>query len=167
MVAAVMTLFSITAASTHSQETTAKPESFVRRIYAPYAANNAYSSLGPHIADVFSPQIVSLIRADQKKTPKGYVGSLDFDPICQCQDYDELILNQLRVNRDGSGIAYADVELQLLKSSSQVTRLRLQLIHLPEGWRVDDVEAAHTPTLRSLLTRNKASVQAPSFTSPN
>jgi hypothetical protein len=70
-------------------QTTGQAETFVRHLYSAY--EHPASSSGPdYLAKdaplVFSPSLLSLIRLDQKNTPPGYVGKLDFDPLCYCQD---------------------------------------------------------------------------------
>jgi hypothetical protein len=139
-------LFPAIASMASGQNTNSGASAFVRAIYAPYTSDT-YSSLGPNLKKVFSPKLSSLIEVSDKTDP------LDFDPLCDCQDNDDLKLLNVEISRVGSEITNADVRLQVMKSSPNVTTLRLRLVHLPDGWRVDDVAWPQRPSLRELLTR--------------
>jgi hypothetical protein len=126
-------------------------EAFVRRLYKRYTADELFSSSGKEKSQTYSSSALSLLKADERKTPAGYEGSLDADPICQCQDADGLHLVALKSTATAAGKVQVAVTLKLLKDSPVLTKLRLDLIHEPAGWRVDDVLPADGPSLRQLL----------------
>jgi len=133
-------------------QTPAQAESFVRHLYAEYndpKRPNGPSFLTKEMTLVFSPELASLIRADARKTPKGDVGKLDGDPICNCQDPDGLKLGKLVITKTGDNTATADVRLDY--SGGNPDSLKLLLLWTPAGWRVDDVSTADTPSLKKYL----------------
>src|SRR5882762_7992341 len=94
-------------------ETTESPSAFVRHIYASYSSKKEPDVLGKAAGLYFSPAVVKLIRRDQTRTPSGYVGKLDFDPICACQDSQGLKLMDLRVKPSSNGAWAALVRLDM------------------------------------------------------
>ena len=137
-------------------QTPPEAEAFVRHIYAQYQIktprNDGPDFLGRHASDVFSPELVRLIRLDVKNTPRGDVGKMDFDPICACQDFAGLQLKELRVVQNDNRTATVAVKLFFgPPSDSSVVDLRLRLIWLPQGWRIDDIETKDTPSLKKYL----------------
>jgi hypothetical protein len=62
-------------------------KTFVTGLYAAYAKHPGPDYLGRQAKTVFSPALLDLMRRDAARTPKGDVGTLDGDPICNCQDY--------------------------------------------------------------------------------
>jgi len=98
---------------------------------------------------IFSPSLLLLIRRDEAKTPKGYVGALDFDPICACQDWHGLHVIELEITRTRRSRAAADVVVGYAAGTKQT--IRLSLLQTPRGWRVDDVSTTDVASLRKLL----------------
>jgi hypothetical protein len=126
------------------------PEDFVRAIYRQYDIKSPTGPdfTGRHASSVFTPSLVQLIRRDQRQS-RGEVGKLDGDPICDCQDPDGLKLTTLQVTAQTPRIATAAVTLTF--PPHEVTHLRLNLVLLPTGWRIDDIATSDTPSLRKLL----------------
>jgi hypothetical protein len=82
---------------------------------------------------VFSPSLINLIHRDQRRTPRGYVGKLDYDPICSCQDFDGLQLTEVRIVKDAPDLAIAFVTLNFARDFPKPSYrpLKLHLIWLP------------------------------------
>jgi len=127
-------------------------DAFLRQTYKKYDVKTLKGPefIGHDAPSVFSPSLVQLIRRDQKNTPRGYVGKLDWDPICSCQDPDGLNLKDIQISKDSERRATASVAL-FFSSDSTTEHLRLRLIWLPQGWRIDDIETKDIPSLRKLL----------------
>jgi hypothetical protein len=135
-------------------QTAPQAESFVRGIYSQYAAKprRGPDFLGKQAAAVFSTDLIRLIRLDEKHTPRGDVGKMDYDPICVCQDFDGLQLREVRIVQDAPERATAFVTLFFAPpSDSSVVNLRLRLIWTGQGWRIEDIETKDTPSLKQYL----------------
>lgn len=135
-------------------QTAPQAESFVRNIYAQYATKSRKGPdfLGKQASAVFSTELIRLIRLDERNTPRGDVGKMDYDPICVCQDFDGLQLKEVRIAKDTEGTATAFVTLFFgPPADSSVVKLRLRLIWVPQGWRIDDIETKETPSLKKYL----------------
>ena len=120
-------------------QTSTQAEVFVRGVYAQYKLKDATKvpdftrDIAP---SVFSPSLTRLIRKDQHDTPKGYVGKLDFDPICSCQDSDGLELKKLTIRVIGEKNAVVDVTLRYPQPTE--VQLQLYLVWTPAGWRINN-----------------------------
>lgn len=137
-------------------QTVPEADSFVRHLYSQYHTKSPKDPgpdfLGRHAPDVFSAELIRLIRRDAKNTPRGEVGKMDFDPICVCQDFAGLQLKEIQVVKNDNGTATAKVKLLFgPPSDSSVVDLRLHLMWLPQGWRIDDIETKETPSLKRYL----------------
>jgi len=132
-------------------QTLAQAETFVRHVYSEYSdpkKPNGPDFLGKEMTLVFSPAIVSLIRADQRRTPKGDVGKLDGDPICDCQDWEKLSITKLDITKGGNTTALANVTIS---NMGQPNLIKLSLLWTPSGWRIDDISTTDTPSLKKYL----------------
>jgi hypothetical protein len=127
----------------------ASARAFVEKLYSAYHGDGP-DYLGRLRSRVFSPRMVALLRRDEKLTPKGDVGALDGDPICDCQDFDinrvEVKLGPIR-----GGRTVADVRFLNFKDWQTV---RLDLIAMGAGWRIDNIHTASTPDLAAYLQKH-------------
>jgi hypothetical protein len=101
----------------------------------------------------FSLSLIRVIRAELRKTPKGEVGKIDGDPICNCQDWENLSIAKLDVTRTGDSTAMANVTIKNMEATSTV---KLLLVWTPQGWRIDDVSTTDTPSYRKYLLAPEA-----------
>ena len=122
-------------------------KTFVTGLYAAYARHPGPDYTGRQAPQVFSPALLALMRRDAARTPKGDVGALDGDPICNCQDYG-ITAVQVAVTASGPGRARADVRFRNFGDRQAVT---LDLVSVGGRWRVDDVHAEGTPSLVGLF----------------
>jgi hypothetical protein len=122
---------------------------FMLKVYRDYA-KPAWDPLGSEAPSIFEETLLALIREDQRRNPRQYVGTLDWDPLCSCQDSEGLKVLSLKVSRAGAARARADVVL------STSARLTLDLVAKRGGWRVSDVHTQQTPSLVALLNRANA-----------
>ncbi len=122
-------------------------KTFVAGLYAAYAKPPGPDYLGRQARATFSPALLALIRRDAARTPKGDVGTLDGDPICNCQDY-EIRGVTVAVTPAALSRATAKVRFRNFGEPQSVT---LDLAWTKAGWRVADVHAEGTPSLVKLL----------------
>jgi Protein of unknown function (DUF3828) len=152
LVAALLSLATITA---HAQ-TQAQAETFVRHIYSEYTTppkHNSPDFLNREMTLVFSPGLIRIIRTELRKTPKGEVGKIDGDPICNCQDWENLSIAKLDIAKTGETTAIANVSIKNMDATSSI---KLMLQWTPQGWRIDDISTADTPSYRKYLLEPEA-----------
>jgi hypothetical protein len=127
------------------------PDLFLRVLYAHYADDGpgrpVFDPLGDAATSWFSPALLALIRRDEAAATT-QPGKLDGDPLCDCQEYHDFILQSVRVTAQQAATARATVRFT---NEGQETLLRLRLIKSQTGWRIDDVSDADMPSLRLAL----------------
>jgi hypothetical protein len=122
-------------------------KAFVEGLYAAYGKPPGPDYVGRQAAEVFSPALLDLMQKDVARTPPGDVGTLDGDPICNCQDY-EIRGVAVTVKAVSTGKAVATARFANFGQPQTVT---LDLVWTAGHWRVDDVHADGTPSLAALL----------------
>jgi hypothetical protein len=118
---------------------------FVRATYAQYSD----TMLGPKEEQTYSPELLAMIVADQKKA--GGEGAFEADQLCQCQDWDGLRVLSLSLKLQGPNRVDADVVLRVSKDRPELTQVTLRLVLMPAGWRVDDVVPHGGKSMRRVL----------------
>jgi hypothetical protein len=122
---------------------------FVERLYSAYHGDGP-DYLGRSRSRVFSPRMIVLLRRDQRLTPRGDVGALDGDPICDCQDF-EISNVRIDVRAGKPGQARAVVTFDNL---GRATTLRLDLVAVQGQWRIDNIHSESIPDLATFLRRH-------------
>ncbi len=129
-------------------------EAFVRSVYAGYT--DAPGGTGPDLmATAYSAELNRLISAGGP-TGEGNERGLDADPICDCQDWQNLTLTNVAVTPQGAD--RADARVTFANSGGAPTTQTLKLVREAAGWRVDDVATAARPSLAAEL---RAAASAP------
>lgn len=127
----------------------ASARTFVEGLYGAYHGDGP-DYVGRQAKRVFSPALLALIHRDKARTPRGDVGALDGDPICDCQDFE---ITKVIVTVEPAGAGRATARAQFLNFGKPQT-VRLDLVVGPGGWRVDDVHTPDTPSLARFLRRH-------------
>ncbi len=124
----------------------------MQHVYARYAEDKtglADMLLGKDAAQIFSPGLLRLMKRDQARAGTGYVGALDFDPVCSCQDPDIMRVQGKAISMLSPTTATATVRLRFPQPATELVQLKMLL--LPDGWRIDDISSKGVPSLRALL----------------
>jgi hypothetical protein len=134
---------------------------FVAWLYSHYPEREgvpAFDPTGRSADAVFDPSMAALLREDARRTPKGDVGAIDWDPICDCQDDDGLTAKIDSLFPVGSGGASAIVNIRFANESpASAHRLEYHLVVVHGRWRIHDIKTRETPSLRMLLIRSNHS----------
>ena len=121
------------------------PEPFVRALYAVYVAGGPKDEApAPGQDPLFSRMLNATIGADVR-VAKGQVPTINYDPICACQDQGAFTLDSLSVVQTGPNAAAAEVAFT---NAGQTTRQTLKLVREGVNWKVDDVVGADGKSLR-------------------
>src|SRR5215469_1360438 len=107
---------------------------------------------------VFSASLLQLIR---KNGTSGFIGHLDVDPVCSCNEIDGLTVDHIAVSRLTKDQAIATVSLSFGNAGSQT--LRLTLFSANGNWRVDDISSAATGSLRQRFSDENREAEAAMF----
>lgn len=142
---------------TQTRDDPSAAEIFVRGLYSRYGSSAAGGgdTNGPLWVDenLYTPALAALMHEDTRLA-NGEVGYMDSDPICQCQDWENLQIQSLDFTPGGPGRTDAAVAIT---SAGRTTRLTLKLQLTPAGWRVADVRGGEEASgLVAALTRANA-----------
>lgn len=119
---------------------------FLADLYKGYQSTQGPSYLGNAADTLFTPDLLSLIRKDQEQS-KGEVGILDYDPICDCQDF---AISNVRVDTKQTGKTTWEADVQFTNSGSDVT-LGFALKGEGKRWRIADIKSKSIPSLFQFL----------------
>lgn len=122
-------------------------QTFVAGLYSAYQRKPDPDYLGKQIGQVFAPDLIALIKREAASVPKGDVGALDGDPICDCQDW-QISNIEVAVSAPKAGVAQADVRF---RNAGEARQVRLDLVAVQGRWRVGDVHTPEMPSLAKLL----------------
>ena len=129
---------------------------FLAQLYAhyPQPANTDFDPTGANARSVFDPSMIALFHEDARLTPKGDVGAIDSDPICNCQDDGGMRSKIGAVRRVAPDTAMADVQLTFAAGSPpKIRRLTFTLVTIHGQWRIYDIRSPDTPSFRAYLVK--------------
>jgi len=122
-------------------------QGFVTGLYSAYQRQPGPDYLGKQIGEVFAPDLIALIKREAASVPKGDVGALDGDPICDCQDW-QISKVEVTISAPKPGAASAEVRFQ---NAGEPRQVRLDLVPVQGRWRVGDVHTPDMPSLAKML----------------
>lgn len=100
---------------------------------------------------IFDQSTLALIEEERRRTPAGEIGVLEADPLCNCQDFENL---QVNFQVEGKDADAAHVEAQIENGSGSLrtnTLLTLDLVREANEWRIHDITPEQGPGLRATL----------------
>jgi hypothetical protein len=113
------------------------PEAFVRALYAQYAPPGAGEAPPPPGQDpIYDRMLNAMIRADFEKAA-GEAPSLNYDPICGCQDGGAFTLDSVAIT-PGADPRSAEAAV-IFTNAGETTRQTLKLVKEGGNWKVNDV----------------------------
>ncbi len=126
------------------------PEAFVRALYAQYEAGGPQGEPpAPGRDPIYERRLNAMIGADVMKAA-GEVPTLNYDPICACQDKGEFRLTSVAVAQSGPNDAVAEVAFTNMGEAQQRT---LTLKREGPMWKVADVQAPGEEKLTETLLK--------------
>ena len=144
-----------------AQEGSEGAQLFVRIVYGSYQDDHLSPIDETQLDAVWSPRMAALIRRD-RELANSELSLLDADPLCNCQDFENLTVQRVRIFQDQQRpdvVRMARVEF--INAGQPVTVL-LALSGDPiQGWRIDDVvNQEGLPSLAEALVSSIASMEA-------
>jgi hypothetical protein len=125
---------------------------FLEKIYATYQ-DDAYF-LGIYQegdAAIASPSLLQLIQKSRLAL-NGDIGSIDADPICNCQDYGEIKVLAITIEMKSQTTARAKVTFSNIGNPPENTLF--DLVWSENKWRIDDLKTPENPhSFRELLNK--------------
>ena len=145
---------SCAALATPARAGDASATAFITEIYNSYKGNDAKGmplDTERAIRRYFEPRLATLMANDRKQAARrNEVGSLDFDPFLDAQDWDVTAFD-IVVSDEAAGKAQATVKFT---NQGQAMTVVLDLVQVKNAWRIYDItwsRAGQAETLRKIF----------------
>ncbi len=112
------------------------PEAFVRTIYAQYVNGGPQGEPPAPGQDPMYSRIMNALIGTDFRAAKGEVPTLNYDPVCGCQDQGEFVVTATAVAQAGPNAAEADVAFT---NAGEAKNLKLKLVREGPNWKIDDI----------------------------
>ena len=156
--------FSLLSFATFSQPTLAveNPSVFLQRIYDTYRNDDLSTPhLGGHGPQrIASQAFIAVLDEDQALTLPGDMGFLGADPICQCQDYQNLVVTKIAVLANDNQKAHATVTFRAFSDDSSTITTGFNLVAENGQWFIDDIFDTDQNSVRNAVDNNNKSLRA-------
>lgn len=130
---------------------------FLAGLFATYRDNTKPPAGSQHVYD---SKLQALMDEDVRLA-HGEVPALDFDPLCQCQDYQKLVA-QLTVRSASPKAATIQAALRDLGMPGDKPRDAVfDLVKEDGAWRIHDIHAGDPKSLRAFLIEQNAERKHP------
>jgi hypothetical protein len=136
------------------------PQRSVELLYQHYA-NNApgvvFDASGPD--QIVSTRLMKEVAEDQKLTAEGDVGYLNYDPVCNCQDYDNLMLERVDIVTHDPQHVDAVVRFRPFSDGPETVTQTLVLVDENGRWLIDDIVNETSSLYEGMKAYNRERVE--------
>ena len=137
-----------------STDTAPDAKAFLVELYDHYnGATHDFSPLLDKAPAYFDSGLIALMQENERVTPQGDVGAMDFDPVCACQDYGKLTAGIHVLSASDKAAKAAVVLHDDGPSPGPDVSLSYDLVRVGKGWRIHDIGTNDVPSLRQLLVK--------------
>ena len=129
-------LAATTLATTPMQEGREGAADFVREVYASYQEDQPWPIDEARLDAVWSPHMAALIRRD-RELASDEMPYLDADPICNCQDFEDIRVLDARASWSADNRVL--VTVRFVNGGHETTNVFRMAGNPVRGWRIDAV----------------------------
>lgn len=149
-----------------AQEGSEGAQLFVRMVYGSYHDDHPSPIDETQLDAVWSPRMAALIRRS-RELANGGPSYLDADPLCNCQDFESLMVQRVQIFQDRQRPDVVRMARVEFINAGKPVMVLLALSGGPiQGWQIDDVvKHEGLPSLAEALTASNASMEAERFPS--
>ncbi|WP_428394829.1 hypothetical protein [Lichenicoccus sp.] len=123
------------------------PKVFINELYAPYIYGDHAYQIGRDLSEKFDGCLTYLLKLDNQQV-LGDAGYVDWDPICNCQDFGNF--SRLRIEQTNGSYEFRYLKATFRNLSKRET-VRFTLVPVGRGWRIADISEAGMASLKRLL----------------
>ncbi len=132
------------------------PEQTVRQIYHSYEIESDSLYFGDTTEkSLISTRMKNVILLNDRLTLPGDIGWLDSDPLCGCQEYDHLVLENITIHQTDASHADATVQFRPFKDSPEAITQTLKLIAEGDRWLIDDIISPQGSLWQAINSENQ------------
>lgn len=136
-------------------------EQTVRQIYQNYksdASTPYFGETGERA--ITSARIQQALTLNDNLTLPGNIGWLDYDPVCDCQDFGDLVLESVAITQPDADHADAVVRFRIFKDDKEKTTQTLKMVAENGRWVIDDIVSNHGSVLQAVNSENEKTLAA-------
>ena len=132
------------------------PSAFLARIYDTFSHDDLSSAfIGEHGPKrIASKAFIAVLDEDQALTLPGDMGYLDANPICQCQDYENLVVTKIAILSNDNQQSQATVTFRAFSDDSSTITTGFNLVAENGQWFIDDIFDASQASIRDAIDAN-------------
>jgi hypothetical protein len=151
LITLIVVLASLVSHAAQRVRPTTSPDSVIRELYRVHnnGKGGVFEAKGKkYIYNFFDQNLADLIWKDITETPEGEVGNLDFDPLYNAQDtgITNFAIGKPLTEGDRSTV------LVSFRNFGQRTRVKFEMHHGKQGWRIKNVIYGDDSDLVKLLS---------------
>ncbi len=140
----------------HAQPPSLTVEQTVRHIYQNYKSD----ATAPYFGEtgeraITSARIQQALTLNDNLTLPGNIGWLDYDPVCDCQDFGDLVLESVAITQTDADHADAVVRFRIFKDDKEKTTQTLKMVAENGRWVIDDIVSNHGSVLQAVNSENE------------
>ena len=140
----------------HAQPPSQTVEQTVRHIYQNYKSD----ATAPYFGEtgeraITSARIQQALILNDNLTLPGNIGWLDYDPVCDCQDFGNLVLESVAITQTDADHADAAVRFRIFQDDKEKTSQTLKMVAENGRWVIDDIVSNHAASYKRLIARNE------------
>ena len=163
----VFFLATIASCNVSSAQDAASAKAFLNNIYRQYQnRGKGIAFYGPEARLYFHSSLLALGKANLKATGPDFAPTIDWDPICGCQDWAGIWDLKIEVHVESPQAAKADVSFAVFNPkdgpADDTSKLRITLVKEHGEWRIYDIldrsDPKSTSSVRKLLEDDLASL---------
>lgn len=139
-----------------------EPRDFLVRLYNAYSGDDAkdvYFLGATGQKRIASKGFIAVLEEEQELTLPGDMGYLDHDPLCQCQDYQGLVINNIIIFSNDNKKARAAVTFRAFGDSNIVATTTFNLIAENGRWFIDDIFENDQRSVRGIIDKNNKTIR--------
>lgn len=145
----------------HAQPPSQTVEQTVRHIYQNYKSD----ATAPYFGEtgeraITSARIQQALTLNDNLTLPGNIGWLDYDPVCDCQDFGDLVLESVAITQTDADHADAVVRFRIFKDDKEKTTQTLKMVAENGRWVIDDIVSNHGSVLQAVNSENEKTLAA-------
>ncbi|WP_252358822.1 YbjP/YqhG family protein, partial [Escherichia coli] len=145
----------------HAQPPSQTVEQTVRHIYQNYKSD----ATAPYFGEtgeraITSARIQQALTLNDNLTLPGNIGWLDYDPVCDCQDFGDLVLESVAITQTDADHADAIVRFRIFQDDKEKTSQTLKMVAESGRWVIDDIVSNHGSVLQAVNSENEKTLAA-------
>lgn len=142
--------------TTQAQSPSLTAEQTVRLIYQNYKSDASAPYFGATGEQaITSERIQKVLTLNDNLTLPGNIGWLDYDPICDCQDFGDLVLESVAITQIDADHADAVVRFRAFKDDKEKTTQTLKMVAENDRWVIDDIASNHGSVWQAVNSENE------------